>query len=70
MAIHFNVNDDWQAAILECPRCGWRGTFYEGAVEAYAEVMDSSCPRCPWLHAPMLAIVNCLVAGKPDRPHS
>lgn len=58
MAITFNYYDDWKSAILECPRCGWKGTFDQGSVELYKELMDSSCPKCPWLDAPMLAIVN------------
>jgi len=59
MAIIFKYCDDWKSAILECPRCGWKGTFDRGAVEHYEELMDSSCPNCPWLDAPMLAIVDC-----------
>ena len=56
MAKHFAWYDDWKSAILECSRCGWKGTFHEGAVEHYEELMDSSCPDCA--DAPMLAIVS------------
>jgi hypothetical protein len=58
MARNFNYYDDWRATTLECPRCGWKGTFDEGSVELHDELMDSSCPRCPWAEAPMLAIVS------------
>jgi hypothetical protein len=57
-ARHFEYSDDWKTAELTCPECGWKGTFDEGSVEHHAELMDSSCPRCPLLEAPMLAIVN------------
>src|ERR1035441_9651732 len=55
---HFNYNDDWKSAVLECPRCHWSGKFMDGSVEFYRELMDSSCPKCDSAHAPMLAIVN------------
>jgi hypothetical protein len=57
MARHFNYDDDWETAVLECPRCGWTGTFYEGHTEGYAALMDSTCPRCPWPDDRILAIV-------------
>jgi hypothetical protein len=56
MARMFNYYDDWRPAILECGRCGWKGTFDEGCVELYEELMDSTCPRCP--DTPILAIVS------------
>ena len=58
MAKHFEYYDEWKTAILACPRCGWEGTFDQGVVELYDELMDSSCPICAWFDAPMLAIVS------------
>jgi len=58
MAKHFGYYDDWKSAALECPRCGWKGTFDQGSVEYYKELMDSSCPRCDCHDAPILAIVS------------
>ena len=58
MAKHFHYFDDWKAPILECPNCGWRGTFEQGDVEYYQDVMDSSCPACDVFEAPILAIVS------------
>jgi hypothetical protein len=57
-AQRFNYFDDWKTEILECPKCHWRGTFEQGSVEYYDELMDCSCPNCPVLDAPMLAIVS------------
>jgi hypothetical protein len=54
----FRYYDDWKSTILECPRCGWKGTFDQGHKELYDELMDSSCPKCSWLEAPVLAIVS------------
>ena len=42
MAKHFKYYDDWKSFILECPNCGWSGTFEQGAVEYYNELMDCS----------------------------
>jgi hypothetical protein len=50
--------DDWRNAVLTCPRCGWTGTFEQGAVEHYTELFDCSCPSCPWVDSPILAIVS------------
>jgi hypothetical protein len=58
MAEHFGYYDDWKSAILECQRCGWKGSFDEGAVEQYDALMDCSCPDCPWPDTPILAIVS------------
>jgi hypothetical protein len=55
---HFNYYDDWKSAVLECPRCHWSGKFSEGLVGYYKELMDSTCPKCDFAHAPMLATVN------------
>ncbi len=55
---HFNYYDDWKSAVLECPRCHWRGKFMDGSVGHYRELMDSCCPKCDFAHAPMLATVN------------
>lgn len=58
MARHFNYYDNWKSEILHCPQCGWTGTFEEGSVEYYRQVMDSSCPACDSSSAPILAIVS------------
>lgn len=58
MAKHFNYHADLKAEILQCPKCGWKGTLDEGAVELHHSLMDCSCPECDWLEAPMLAIVS------------
>ncbi len=58
MTKHFGYYDDWKSTILECPRCGWKGTFDQGSVEHHDALMDSSCPQCAWLEAHMLAIVS------------
>jgi len=58
MARIFKFYDDWKTAIFECPKCGWKGTFDQGAVEYYEALMDSSCPVCDFFSAPMLAIVS------------
>jgi len=57
-ATQFGYFDDWRTAILRCDRCGWTGTFEEGSVQYYRELMDSSCPVCDAWSAPMLAIVS------------
>jgi len=46
MSAHFAWYDDWKTPVLTCPRCGWQGTFNEGAVEEHDQLMDSSCPKC------------------------
>lgn len=46
MSTHFAWHDDWKTPVLTCPRCGWQGTFNEGAVEDYDQLRDSSCPKC------------------------
>jgi hypothetical protein len=58
MATQFDYYDEWRSAILTCPKCDWKGTFEEGAVEYHDELMDSSCPQCEGLSTPMLAIVS------------
>lgn len=58
-ARHFNYFDEaWKTEILECPKCHWMGTFEQGSVEYYDELMDSSCPKCDVFKTPMLAIVS------------
>jgi hypothetical protein len=57
-ARRFNYFDDYKTPILECSKCGWRGTFEQGSVEYYDQLMDCHCPRCSSLEAPMLAIVS------------
>ena len=58
-ARHFDYFDDrWKTEVLECPHCHWLGTFEQGSVEYYAELMDCSCPKCDVFDAPMLAIVS------------
>lgn len=54
MTTLFKYYDDWKTPILECAQCGWKGTFEQGAVDYFGEVMDSSCPGCE----KMLAIVS------------
>jgi len=55
---HFNYFDDYKNPILECPKCHWKGTFEQGSVAYYAELMDCHCPKCDVLSTPMLAIVS------------
>ena len=57
-AQRFNYFDDWKTEILECPKCHWRGTFEQGSVEYYYELMDCSCPKCHVFGTRMLAIVS------------
>lgn len=58
-ARHFDYFDDlWKTEVLECPKCHWLGTFEQGSVEYYDQLMDCHCPRCGSLEAPMLAIVS------------
>jgi hypothetical protein len=54
---HFNYFDDYKSLILECSRCHWKGTFEQGSVECYADLMDCTCPECHVFVSPMLAIV-------------
>ena len=54
----FNYYDDWKSVELECPQCHWRGKFKDGSVGYYRDLMDSSCPKCDPLEAPILAIVS------------
>lgn len=58
MSRHFDYYDDWKSVELECPKCHWKGKFEDGSVEYYRELMDSSCPRCDPVDAPILAIVS------------
>ncbi len=58
MARRFDYYDDWKSKLLTCPKCGWSGTFEQGAVEYFEQLMDSSCPACKWPHAPKLAVVS------------
>lgn len=51
-------DDLWKTEVLECPKCHWLGTFEQGSVEYYSELMDCHCPKCSSLEAPMLAIVS------------
>jgi hypothetical protein len=46
MAKQFKYYDDWRSTELECPSCHWKGTFEQGEVGYYRELMDSSCPKC------------------------
>jgi hypothetical protein len=58
-ARQFNYFDNaWKTEILECAKCQWWGTFEQGSVEYYDQLMDCHCPRCNSLEAPMLAIVS------------
>jgi hypothetical protein len=56
-ARRFNYFDDYQTPILECPRCHWKGTFSEGSVETYDDLMDCACPKCDVFQALILAEV-------------
>lgn len=47
----------WKEEVLTCPRCHWRGRFEEGMVDHYDSLMDCTCPACPGLEGPILAIV-------------
>jgi hypothetical protein len=58
MSKHFNYYSDWASVILECPRCHWKGTFNEGNVGYFEELMDCSCPECDFFETPILAIVS------------
>ena len=57
-ARHFNYFDDYKTPELECPKCHWKGTFQQGFVEYYSQLMDSTCPNCKVLEGPILAIVS------------
>ena len=57
-AKHFNCFDDYENVVLECHKCHWKGTFKQGSVEYYDELMDCSCPNCDYFDAPTLAIVS------------
>ena len=57
MSKSFSYYDDWKPAMLECPKCGWKGTFEEGSVEYHNALIDSSCPRCEE-RPPILAMVS------------
>ena len=59
-ALHFDhyFDDLWKTEVLECPKCHWLGTFEQGTVEYFDQLMDCHCPRCSSLEAPMLAIVS------------
>jgi hypothetical protein len=56
-AKRFNYFDDYQTLILECPKCHWNGTFDEGSVETYDDLMDCACPKCEVFQSPILAEV-------------
>jgi hypothetical protein len=58
MAKIFGFYDDWKTEVLECPICGWKGTFYQGGVSYDIDIMDSSCPECAPIRRSMLAIVG------------
>jgi hypothetical protein len=57
-ARQFNYFDDYETPVLECSKCGWKGTFRQGFVDYYSELMDSTCPNCKISDAPILAIVS------------
>lgn len=42
---HFQYYDAWKQEALVCS-CGWSGTFEQGAIEYYRELMDCECPKC------------------------
>ena len=55
-ALSFRYYDNWREVVLQCPACRWSGTFHQGHVGYYRDLMDSSCPQCP--SSPILAIVS------------
>ncbi len=55
---------DYRNEPLVCPLCGWQGTWAEGDHEVFDSLIDCSCPACPSLDAPMLAIVAGPTAGE------
>jgi hypothetical protein len=42
---HFQYYDTWKKEMLVCA-CDWSGTFEQGAIEYYNELMDCECPKC------------------------
>ncbi|MEW6263841.1 MAG: hypothetical protein AB1641_12265 [Thermodesulfobacteriota bacterium] len=52
----FSYYDDWKNEVLTCPQCGWQGTFWQGGVEFYEDLMDCECPHCD--SSEILAIVG------------
>lgn len=64
MAKSYDYYDDWKNEVLQCPKCGWSGTFEEGLVDCYDELMDSSCPECDVFESPILAIVSHSTTGQ------
>ena len=55
----FEYDDpNWKTRTLTCPQCGWQGTFDDGDIEYHEVLMDSSCPDCESLQAPVLAVVS------------
>jgi hypothetical protein len=54
---HFNYFDDYKNLIFDCSRCHWKGTFEQGSVETYDDLMDCACPQCDVFQAPILAEV-------------
>lgn len=54
----FGYYDDWKTARLTCDGCGWEGTFEEGLVEEYDQLMDCACPNCGGAYRKILAIVS------------
>jgi len=55
---------DYKNEPLVCPLCGWKGTWAEGSHEIFESLIDCSCPACPSLDAPMLAIVASPAPGE------
>ncbi len=61
----FEYDDpNWKTELLTCPQCGWQGTFNDGDIEFHEAIMDSSCPKCESLDAPVLAIVSYQTTSK------
>lgn len=44
--MHFRYYEDWTKRMLVCPQCGWQGTFEQGAVDYFTELMECTCPGC------------------------
>jgi rubrerythrin len=68
-AKHFDYYENWKTEILTCPKCAWSGTFEQGSLEYYHDLMDSSCPVCGASDAPILAIVSYPTIEEADAHH-
>ena len=58
MAKHFEQSDNWETAILACPKCNWQGKFFDGEAEVFQDLTKCSCPKCGGPVATVSHIVN------------